>query len=40
MRSINPTFTEDEFQALKEAKQDRTWREAVLNEFGVEVEIQ
>ena len=35
MRNINPIFENDEFEALKEVKGDRTWREAILEEFGV-----
>lgn len=37
MKSINPTFTEKEHYQLKEIKgENRTWREAMLEEFGVE----
>jgi hypothetical protein len=35
MKTINETFTTDEMQALQEQKGDRTWREAILEEFGV-----
>jgi len=36
MKRINETFTEDEFKELKDAKQGRTWRDAILEEFGVD----
>lgn len=35
MRGISERFTDGEFKELKEAKGDRTWREAILEEFGV-----
>jgi len=35
MKTINETFTEGEMDALREVKGDRTWREAILDEFGV-----
>ena len=35
MRNLNETFTDDEYDRLKEVKGDRTWREAVLEEFEV-----
>ena len=35
MKNINETFTDDELARLKEIKGDRTWREAILDEFGV-----
>ena len=35
MKTINETFTDDEMKRLKEIKGDRTWREAILDEFGV-----
>ena len=35
MKNINETFTDDEIDALREVKGDRTWREAILDEFGV-----
>lgn len=35
MKTINETFTDDELKRLKEIKGDRTWREAILDEFGV-----
>jgi hypothetical protein len=36
MKNINETFTDDELERLKAVKDDRTWREAILQEFGVE----
>jgi hypothetical protein len=36
MKSINVTFTDEELTELKETKGDRTWREAILDEFDVE----
>ena len=35
MKHLNNTFTEDEYEELKDVKGDRTWREAILEEFGV-----
>ena len=35
MKNINETFTDDEIDAMREVKGDRTWREAILDEFGV-----
>jgi hypothetical protein len=35
VKQLNETFTAEEFQALREVKADRTWREAILQEFGV-----
>ena len=35
MKNINETFTDDEIDELREVKGDRTWREAILDEFGV-----
>lgn len=36
MRHIRETFTDDEFQRLKDVKgDDRTWHDAILEEFGV-----
>ena len=35
MKNINETFTDDEIEAMREVKGDRTWREAILDEFGV-----
>jgi len=36
VKKINETFTDGEHSSLKEIKGDRTWREAILEEFGVE----
>jgi len=36
MKTINEKFTEEEYEKLKEIKADETWREAILNNFGVE----
>jgi hypothetical protein len=35
VRKLNETFTDAELEALKEVKGDRTWRETILEEFGV-----
>ena len=35
MKTINETFTDDEIEAMRDVKGDRTWREAILQEFGV-----
>lgn len=36
MKNINETFTDAEMERLQDVKGDRTWREAVLQEFGVD----
>ena len=36
LKSISETFTASEHDELSEVKGDRTWREAILQEFGVE----
>jgi len=36
VRRINPAFTSDEFERLQEEKGERTWTEAILEEFGVD----
>jgi hypothetical protein len=36
MKNINETFTDDEIEALRDVKGPRTWREAILEEFGIE----
>ena len=36
MKNINVTFTDDEIEAMRDVKGDRTWREAILQEFGVD----
>ncbi len=38
MRHLRETFTDDEFAELEAQKGDRTWREAILGEFGVKDE--
>lgn len=38
MKSINERFTEEEHATLSEIKGDRSWREAILEEFGVSEE--
>jgi len=35
-KSINATFTESEFEQLKDRKGNRKWNEAILEEFGVQ----
>lgn len=35
MKHINEAFTEEELNQLKDVKGGRTWREAILDEFGV-----
>ena len=35
MKTINETFTDDEIESMRDVKGDRTWREAILQEFGV-----
>lgn len=35
MKQLNETFTDAEFEQLKDAKGGRTWRDAILAEFGV-----
>jgi len=35
VKHLNETFTESEYRALRNAKGDRTWREAILEEFDV-----
>jgi hypothetical protein len=34
VKSINETFTDAEFQRLKRAKGERSWREALLEDFA------
>ena len=38
MRQLNETFEDDDFQELERVKGGRTWREAILQEFGVQDE--
>jgi len=35
-RRLSVPFTEAEYEQLKDVKGDRTWQEAVLQQFGVE----
>jgi hypothetical protein len=35
VKRINETFTDEEHSALSEVKGERTWREAIVEEFGV-----
>lgn len=36
MKRVYETFTDDEHEQLLEIKGNRTWREAILEEFGVD----
>ena len=36
VRTLNETFGDDEFSDLQDVKGERTWREAIIEEFGVE----
>jgi hypothetical protein len=36
MKNLYETFEDDEFKKLLEVKGDRNWREAILEEFGVD----
>jgi hypothetical protein len=38
VKRINETFTDEEHSALSDVKADRTWRVAILEEFGVDYE--
>lgn len=35
VKQLNETFTEEEFARLADVKDGRTWRKAILEEFGV-----
>jgi hypothetical protein len=35
MKTINVTFTEDEYAELTNCKGERTWRESIMEEFGI-----
>lgn len=35
MKRLHETFTVDEFEQLQEIKGERTWHDAILEEFGV-----
>lgn len=34
MRTLNERFTDEEFARLKRKKGDRSWHDAILEEFG------
>jgi len=36
MKTLNETFNQEEFEKLLDVKGERSWREAILEEFGVE----
>jgi len=36
MKNLNEKFTDEEFEELQKIKGDRSWREAILDEFEVE----
>lgn len=36
MKQVQVTVTDNEHERLKDVKEGRTWREAFLDEFGVE----
>jgi len=38
MRNLNERFTDTEFERLRDVKGDRTWREAIMAEFGIDYE--
>lgn len=38
MRTLNVTVSEGQFERLEDEKGDRTWRDAILQEFGVREE--
>lgn len=40
MKTVNETFTDAEHERLAAVKGARTWRDAILEEFGVEVETE
>jgi hypothetical protein len=35
MKTINVTFTEEEYEKLLDSKGERTWRESIMQEFGI-----
>lgn len=39
MKTLNERFTEAEYAALKDAKDGRKWRTAILDEFDVPEEV-
>jgi hypothetical protein len=36
VKRINEIFTDEEHSSLSEVKGDRTWREAILQEFDID----
>jgi hypothetical protein len=36
MRNLNESFEDSDFEKLEDVKGDRTWHDAILEEFGVE----
>ena len=36
MKTLNQSFTDDEFEKLEEVKGERSWREAIKEEFEIE----
>jgi len=38
MRTLNVTFNDDDFEELQSIKGQRTWREAILQEFKVNLD--
>lgn len=38
MKVLHVTVTDSEHTRLEDEKEDRTWREAILEEFGVEAD--
>lgn len=40
VQHINEAFTVEEMRALRSVKGARTWRDAILEEFGVEGEAE
>lgn len=37
-RTVNVVFDTDDFEELKEKKGDRSWEDAILEEFGLDPE--
>lgn len=35
MQTVNQSFEDEDFEKLEEVKGDRTWHDAILEEFGV-----
>jgi hypothetical protein len=40
VQHINEAFTAEEMHALRSVKGSRTWRDAILEEFGVDTEAE